>query len=66
MAVNAVGQAANADGIITFHDDIKIKLLCALNRAEDKIHTNLVLQVISNNFYIHTTILPADRGGEEK
>jgi hypothetical protein len=34
MAVNAVGQAANADGIIVFHDD-KIKLRYALNKAED-------------------------------
>jgi hypothetical protein len=35
MAVNAVGQAANADGIIVFHDDIKIKLRYALNRVKD-------------------------------
>jgi hypothetical protein len=34
MAVNAVGQAANTDGIIVFHDD-KIKLLYALNRVKD-------------------------------
>lgn len=52
MAVNAVGQATNADGIIVFHDN-QIKLLYALNRAaedQNPYKFSLVRFYSDNNF----------------